>query len=266
LGVFGVALYWPELLHSTKANWSTLLKSLLFIPYRKESGAVQPVLFLGWTLNYEMFFYLIYGAVLLSKVPRPGLFTAAIILVLPATAAFLPHTVLTEFYTQPITFEFALGIAVYHLVSGNSCVAFSALFWWALLGLGLVALPCSELIFGVQNRHLLLGLPAGAVVLAGVCLERKGLVILNRYLLLAGNASYVLYLTHPYVLQLGEKVFRFPYWSSVVAKAAAGIGFSGLSVAVACVAHVYLEKPMTQFLNGLLRNRRMPLGLLPVVQ
>src|SRR5271166_6609820 len=47
--VFFAALLMPGLLHSTTPDWNNLLKSLFFLPYRKESGAVQPLLFLGWT-------------------------------------------------------------------------------------------------------------------------------------------------------------------------------------------------------------------------
>src|SRR6185437_14170487 len=56
LAVFGIALIAPTLLQFTTASWGQLLKSLFFIPFAKANGDVQPVLFLGWTLNYEMFF------------------------------------------------------------------------------------------------------------------------------------------------------------------------------------------------------------------
>jgi peptidoglycan/LPS O-acetylase OafA/YrhL len=48
----------PNLLGSTTLNFANFLKSLFFIPYFKESHLIQPFLFVGWTLNYEMLFYL----------------------------------------------------------------------------------------------------------------------------------------------------------------------------------------------------------------
>ncbi|HFQ5220647.1 TPA: acyltransferase family protein [Vibrio vulnificus] len=38
-----------------------LLLSLFFIPYENQFGAVQPVLAVGWSLNYEMLLYLSVG-------------------------------------------------------------------------------------------------------------------------------------------------------------------------------------------------------------
>jgi peptidoglycan/LPS O-acetylase OafA/YrhL len=54
--VFGIAIVAPHLLKHTDADLADLIRSLIFIPYLKSSGLAQPVLFLGWTLNYEMFF------------------------------------------------------------------------------------------------------------------------------------------------------------------------------------------------------------------
>jgi exopolysaccharide production protein ExoZ len=44
-----------------------LLASLLFIPEVRADGAGMPILFVGWTLNYEMFFYLLFGLALLLR-------------------------------------------------------------------------------------------------------------------------------------------------------------------------------------------------------
>ena len=41
-----------------------LLKSLLFIPAYSPNGHLWPTLLLGWTLNYEMFFYLLFAVFL----------------------------------------------------------------------------------------------------------------------------------------------------------------------------------------------------------
>ena len=51
------ALRIPQLMGATRANLPDLLKSLFFIPFTKDSGLIQPLLFIGWSLNYEMFFY-----------------------------------------------------------------------------------------------------------------------------------------------------------------------------------------------------------------
>jgi peptidoglycan/LPS O-acetylase OafA/YrhL len=55
-GVGLLSIIRPDFLLTTTFNINNLLLSLAFIPYIKESGLTQPILFLGWTLNYEMFF------------------------------------------------------------------------------------------------------------------------------------------------------------------------------------------------------------------
>lgn len=52
-----LAIIKPELLNSTTANFTNYVKSIFFIPYFKENGSLSPLLALGWTLNYEVFFY-----------------------------------------------------------------------------------------------------------------------------------------------------------------------------------------------------------------
>ncbi len=116
IGLYLLASVRPDWLHSTRPDPGNLTKSLLFIPYRKESGAVQPLLFLGWTLNYEMFFYLIFGLILKFRCRKPALCVAAILALLTFLGSlFAPTSVPTAFYSAPIILEFALGILVWQL-------------------------------------------------------------------------------------------------------------------------------------------------------
>ena len=52
-----VALIKPEWFRSIVVSDEAFMKSILFIPYRIQNSG--PLLSLGWTLNYEMFFYLV---------------------------------------------------------------------------------------------------------------------------------------------------------------------------------------------------------------
>ena len=67
-----VPLYWlatllfslSRLIKGSPPNVDELLRSLLFIPYADDEGQMRPVLGLGWSLNFEMFFYLVLGQAL----------------------------------------------------------------------------------------------------------------------------------------------------------------------------------------------------------
>lgn len=52
-------------------TWEDVIQSLMFIPLNLKDGGApffgSPVLHVGWTLNYEIYFYLIFGISLLFK-------------------------------------------------------------------------------------------------------------------------------------------------------------------------------------------------------
>src|SRR5687768_6729717 len=53
-----LALFAPQLFKTTVYDGAELVMSLLFIPfYNPVSGGIHPLYKLGWTLNYEIFFY-----------------------------------------------------------------------------------------------------------------------------------------------------------------------------------------------------------------
>ena len=54
---FLVVLFLPILVDKSEANFHYFIKSLFFIPYNNGEGHL-PVIFLGWTLNYEIIFYI----------------------------------------------------------------------------------------------------------------------------------------------------------------------------------------------------------------
>ena len=60
-------------------SWQHILASYLFVPYsRPVDGAMLPLLPLGWTLNYEMFFYAVFAVALI--LPRVGAIAAVSVL------------------------------------------------------------------------------------------------------------------------------------------------------------------------------------------
>ena len=61
LGVFSIAIFYPDLLNNTTANFEHLIKSLFFVPFDKNSSGHFPILFLGWTLNFEIIFYILFS-------------------------------------------------------------------------------------------------------------------------------------------------------------------------------------------------------------
>lgn len=258
IAVFVAALAMPSAFRSTGSNVVPLVKSLAFVPYLKASGQVQPLLFPGWTLNYEMFFYALFAISLLvrARAVRAGLLVAGLVALIVVGQVGHPSGVIAGFYTRPILLEFGYGVL---LGIWNAHGGLSGSFqWsgWGLLGGGFGGLLAMEPIFPQIDRGFKVGPFAAMVVLAAVLLERSGVVVRARSWLLLGAASYALYLVHPFA---GTAVF------AVVRRLALAPGASiclsiGMTLAVTIAAgvcmHLWIERPADRWLRARLGVRR----------
>ena len=247
LAVMVVGIAAPSLLQATQASGLDLAKSLAFIPYAKPNGEIQPMLFVGWSLNYEMFFYLMFAAGLALPHKRLGVLAVTVVLVGLVGAGLLTHpvSVIGRFYTSPVMIEFALGMAIglgAPYLAERASVAFKALAGLGVVG-GVLAALTLPVLFPDHTSLLLCGLPATVAVGSAVALERWGWSIRSRFVLLLGNISYSIYLTHPFVTRAVERLSTrvAPGWPSGLALLL--LAFAG-TVAVGLVAHHTLERPM----------------------
>lgn len=194
--VFGLAALLPSLFHSTTANLSHLLVSLSFLAMDHGEGTTVPMLVVGWTLNYEMFFYAIVAvtAGLFSDRRLLGASGVLVCLVLIGVL-FEPANPSLAFYTNPILLEFVFGIMIFRARTGPHTV-------------GLSFAPVAVFITGalllvwqwerplVDWRPLFWGLPAAAVLYGGL----ETLRFKSSFLARLGDWSYALYLTHVFVV------------------------------------------------------------------
>ena len=97
--------------HGANADLSELLYSLAFIPHANNEGLWEPVLPQGWTLNYEMMFYLIFALSLFlprhMALPALGLTLAAIVIAGP----IMPNEAL-QYLASPIVLWFLFGVGL----------------------------------------------------------------------------------------------------------------------------------------------------------
>jgi len=202
LALFGISVVAPRLLVETRPIPSELLLSLLFIPFRKTTGQIEPFLFLGWTLNFEMYFYVLLAVGLLLWPKRAVWFAAAAIVAVHLLLAG-GNSVVALFYGNSIVFEFIAGSALYYLYTA---VGYQRARRWrfgfvALALLALCAIPWPDFLFAVpQNmRAIYIGIPAACLVAAILGISRGGIDSPWPWIVLLGDASYVMYLIHPFV-------------------------------------------------------------------
>ena len=244
-----IGLAVPAMLNSGVPSLGQIASSYLFWPMASTQGLVQPVYSLGWTLNYEMLFYVLFaGALVLPRAWVVPVVALALLALVGSEALAGPLPLPFGFWGQPIALEFAAGMALALLWRGGLHLA-SPLRW--SIAAGGVAI----LIFG---RHLpipegpwrdfvLHGSAASLLVLAAVSGRDEGAPsAIMRALARVGDASYALYLVHPFVIRgLREVFMRLGLLEPALFVAVALAG----AVVAALAVHRMFEVPATRWLR-----------------
>jgi len=256
--VLAVALFLPKYLQSTTFEPLHALASYFFIPVTHPvQGNFTPLLNPGWTLNYEMFFYVVF-ALSLFLARANAVLRAALILLALGTIAALPLLVpvsgVAAFYTDPIIVEFAFGILVGIVYLSGRVPPSKAFYWLIAAGLGVLVL--SHVLETHSNRLVTFGVPAFAIVFGALHLPKTQPGFLSRVGAELGASSYALYLSHFIVMSAMGQVWRMLHLHE---KPFGLIGFVIVSSLVCVVGGLLLywlvEKLMTRYFKSFGRAR-----------
>jgi exopolysaccharide production protein ExoZ len=216
--------------------------SLFFVPMRSpSSGEIWPVLVQGWTLNYEMFFYVAFATCLFLPARARLTIIAAIFLFLVALGLVLKSdNSLFVTYTRPIILEFVAGMLIGRLwLSRHRAPRWlaSALVVAAVTGfatIGIWNLPFDEWICGPL---------AAALVYGTAFLEKQGTGIpLFKFPALLGSASYSIYLWHTFAISVAVKA------GSMISLAPSIVFVTSMCAGLAAglCAYFFCERPLLQ--------------------
>lgn len=250
--VFGLAVAAPSLFEATRADPVELLKSLLFIPFEKSNGMMMPVVFVGWTLNYEMLFYLLFACGLIAG--RLGVWLVAA--ALAGLAALHPLTGggVAGFYTDPIVLEFAggmmLGLAYRRFAHWR--IGLPAL---ALLVAGAALLVAAQAFWPQLPLAIAYGGPSMLIVGGALLAEKRGQVLRAPLIQTLGAASYSIYLSHFFITDAAEKVLGLTRASPLIAGVLVVGAFVGAGVGGVIVWRL-VEDPATRLSRRLLLGPR----------
>ena len=243
----GVAYFAPQVMETTRFSLVHVIGSLLFLPMPHPSyDGYFPVVIPGWTLNYEMFFYAIMTVAMFTKNRIEWAIMAVLV------AALLPFFFdlggMAEYWPRSLIREFAFGLGIAWLVPhrhgpGRTVGIVVAAFGFAIL-LSMPVVPD-------QLRGAVWGLPAAMVVGGMAMLNLSASGPVARGLLLIGNASYSLYLTHVLVIPVVTKVLKVlhlvPDYPAV---------FFGLNLCISLVCAIlvwrFFETGATRLVGGAL--------------
>jgi exopolysaccharide production protein ExoZ len=172
-----VPLYWLALLFQDRylvRNGTAdmaLLYDFAFIPRFNpmHDGEILPSLIVGWTLNFEVFFYILFGAAIMFG-RRKHLVLAVMILALVVAGKIfdLKGSAVLRVWSSELLGEFALGMGVYLFVSQRRWMPGAVMAVLVMLG-GFAVLAVPN---GPVPRLLADGIPAALIVWSGVNVGR----------------------------------------------------------------------------------------------
>ncbi|HQH26059.1 MAG TPA: acyltransferase, partial [Oligoflexia bacterium] len=188
------AVLLPQAIQRPELEQISVMKSLLLVPQ-----AHQPILAVGWTLIFEMYFYLVFAFMLLA--PRrflPHLLCLWLAAVIASSAS--GNNPFVNVLTSPLTAEFILGCAA-GLAANNYKRSGGAA---ALVGLLNLAAGVFLQYFTAGPvepsgwlRVLLFGIPSVLLVYGMGSRDYAGAPkLLPRFLSSVGDCSYSIYLSH----------------------------------------------------------------------
>ncbi len=240
-----LALAWarPGLLGSGAEGPGYIAASYLFWPMARADGAVQPLYSLGWTLNDEMAFYVLFALVLPLGRRGAVLGVLALLAGLVLAGQRLQHLpVPLAFWSDPIVLEFACGAGLALARQEGLRLPGPVRLALAVAGLALLSLSGEA---PALPRCLAWGGPALLLVAAAALGPAGEAGRRLRPAILLGDASYALYLAHPFVVRgvrLGAEATGL----------AASIGPGGWAVLMLVLAslaaillHRTVERPLT---------------------
>jgi exopolysaccharide production protein ExoZ len=245
------------------ASTKAVLGSLFFAPHIPPEA---PLLFVGWTLTFEMFFYAVFAIALLAK--RRFAVVAAVTVFLISFSVLLgpdaagpstqsPPASGIAYLADPIIIEFVFGmmIALVYRAGGR-------LPMWATMSLiivGFIWLAGTSLSL---SRTYSAGI-AAALIVAGVSLSWKPspeYTPFVRSLVFLGNISYALYCTHLLTFSL----VTWTVTNFAISPAGHAWAYMGAMLTTGLIigAGTYLmfEKPTTNLLKNLIKRPRPPVN------
>lgn len=248
--VLAVMIVMPQWVNASAGHHAEIVRSFLLLP-----SDTLPLLLQGWTLEYEIFFYVVF-AVLLACLPERLLVIA--LLGWAAATCGLKFWLASGHGAGP-----AIRLAGDPLVLEFIMGCFCALTWtairkpWPLLFIaaGVVAL-CVSVAVGdrigsplvVQWRSVYFGVPAFFAVLGAVSLEGRMNRVAPKALRVLGDASYSLYLSHVLVISaVGRLYARFalatlgPWLGTLLCIAAA--------IVAGYLSFKFIERPLNNALK-----------------
>lgn len=247
IGMLILMLAIPQAFGTNRIDWMHAAASFAFLPAVNQfTGADSPVLFVGWSLNIEMWFYAIFalGLFLPERWRLPWI--GAVIVVCVVLGQVAGTGLVADTYGSPMMIEFLAGCLVgwVSLRWKHGSLALG----WTVIGTGvLLTLATVPLEVDPLSRVWLWGIPSVLLVSGTVLIERAGAQV-PAPLASLGGSSYSLYLIHPIILAALGKTLPENWPMAILA--------SVICVVVAHCVFLMIERPIDERLKHLFSRRK----------
>jgi peptidoglycan/LPS O-acetylase OafA/YrhL len=214
--------------------------------------AINPV---TWTLSYELFFYLGFSILIISK--RLWFIPVSILLMSFYNIFINPSNRDLNYFNfvfSGYNFEFMLGYLIFQYYEKVKLPNILSVIL-ILFALGII------LYFGYSvsdvdayKRVLTFGLPSGMILLALLHLEQNQAISFPKFSIILGDASYSLYLIHFPMMLLMNKLPQIAGYSLNANQEVFYSYFIIISIVFTSIyLHKWIEKPMSKKLTILLK-------------
>ena len=240
-------------LRSLRTDPADIIQSLLLVPHQGR------LLGVAWTLEYEVYFYLVFAMFLPLRSPKWTISGTCLAVALVCFAArFLPEGTARSFLGEPIVLEFCGGLLLgWAHLSGARWIRVPGLVAAAaavLITIAPIFVP-HETTDGLSGiaRVIWWGLPSLLIVAYALQPGAFG-SLLRGTMLRLGNASYALYLSHAF-LMIGYAVLLNKTGLGQFNQVPVVALLIALAFLVSVIVHEHVELPLTRAVRKLVSRR-----------
>ena len=247
--LLAVYLYRPDIVFSGIDRAPDLIKSFTLWPdYR------PPLLAIGWTLTFEIMFYLFFAVALLLPKKRIGLFltiwTAGILIAhIPDIRTHLAARPLPALLTSAMSLEFIAGAALalwlpkLTVTRGQSVILIALGFLTGLIGVAVLSYYGEWILDNFPLRAAIFGGPAAMIVFGLAAGDFSGRPV-SKVLQKLGDWSYAIYLTHILTLAIIGLAWRQFATQSLIDNVLMVPALLAASILVGGLVYKFIERPV----------------------
>jgi len=246
---------------TTLEGWITIIKNIFLYPLPDTHMPVG----IAWSLSYAIVFYIVFAVCIRQgwKITR-YIFIAWLLLVLINSLNIFPKTILTEVLAGNLIIEFLIGCAAGYLFAKNKWQINSVQMMFSFVAIA-VLFAAYVLWEGLNRSDIiittLVGTASALIIFSAASLDRekKYKNYASPFLVLIGDASYSIFLTHiifiPYLCQGLNKVLNVAvvpdFFKNILI-----ILVLFLTILAGIVTFLVIERPLLNYLRRKFRLKQ----------